>query len=1402
MRRFLLFFFTAALFAQESVLLEDHFDTSQTCWKQEGNWTVANCEAVLTGEGKSIAGSREWRNYSTSVRFVTDEPGENSWNTAAFVFRYVDERNYYLVLLHHTTGTLELAKLVNGEWHPGLAHAPTTRQVTEWNELQATVTDNEIAIAFNGQPLIDYADPNPIKNGGIGLWSNGAKVCRFSDVVVTGETAPTRAADRRRTIGVFMGTGHESPAVSAAGSALSQAGYKIVPVSPDEASAISADHFFLYVIPDARSYPADGFDALGKYLGNNGNLITIGGPAFTKPTYQISTEEGTVWWDKETYENKINQTKAEQIAFDFESPLEWSLEASDPQLTGGKMGVVDGGVKGKCLEYQIAEMNGWACYSTPVAPDAFSGEHNLLTLWAKGDAGTGVILLEFVETDGSRWINTLPVTSEWKQYAVFFDDFLCWHDALANDRRGQPGDHLNPAKAARFKVGLARSHTAVGGGAHRFWIDELGGAKSPLPNPKQAKPQPNIETISPKYKVYPLAGITALQAAPAQNIVDSSIAFDIGDHLWTPIRRPQGHGYTAGRNQWRWVPLVNAFAGDNLRGSVASLLINNAGDSAGSICASFGVDSLDPAMAKALVGTAKRMESGLFLTEAGSEYFSCYAGETVKLGARAINESDGDKVVSVRMQVLRDGKTLWRDEKPLTLKAHSAATTEFSWIITGREPFKVRTDLVSDGKDVDTIEHEVGILADKTSRPAADEFVTVKGSDFYCQGKKWYPYGINYWPSYIAGWDGDAYWGKWLAPGYYSPDGIDADLARMQQVGLNMASIQLHPNTAGDDSHMLEPGYIRNLLDFLRRCGEHHIKVNGFLPHASPLNMAGDSFNEQVVASYIGQANLANNPVLFAYDTIWEPGYQAFNDKGRTAMSPDWNRWIIERYGSAENAIADWGFIPERSAGMIAPPQTAQMDTDGDWRIYVAAYRRFMDDFTSKCWQTAHRKIKQYDPNHLISYRQGNTTPIDFGLTGPVKHLDFVSPEAYCFPVNEDGMNSAGFVTRYIHFTTGGKPVYWSEFGFHTWDKIQMQPDPRLIAEQGEYIGNFYRMALESGVNAIAPWWWPGGYRSDEGSDYGIINPDGTLRPSAEAISQYAPRLTADRTYPEPDEWLAVDRDAHAGGYAHIAMSPGREAYKKARAGGKNLGIKTVGTGTDSANTPLLAVGNVPYNGNNPPKYLNAEFNRISIKSGNGGWVDVFENNQVVEVTAGAPVVVKASIGNLGEATWLAPGQHAGAGGVYLSASAGDVVFREAILADTAYLKDAETAEFTLTPGIQKKTEIVFEMTALDRMWFGEKFQIMLMPKRIVRSKDEPEQTIRNRTHLSQHCRPVGLPSHPAASSSGKSAGDGAGKPASGKTDSLPFPPSHSNQNRSACPKIPCIPSQRSITSSSSCFLD
>jgi hypothetical protein len=89
----------------------------------------------------------------------------------------------------------------------------------------------------------------------------------------------------------------------------------------------------------------------------------------------------------------------------------------------------------------------------------------------------------------------------------------------------------------------------------------------------------------------------------------------------------------------------------------------------------------------------------------------------------------------------------------------------------------------------------------------------------------------------------------------------------------------------------------------------------------------------------------------------------------------------------------------------------------------------------------------------------------------------------------------------------------------------RMAPDPGKLAFEARFYTDFYRMMIESGADGVFFWWYPGGFRLWENSDFGIINPDGTDRPVTTVIRNEGPRFLKARKSRPPDYWIAVDRD-------------------------------------------------------------------------------------------------------------------------------------------------------------------------------------------------------------------------------------------------------------------------------------
>ncbi len=1087
-------------------------------------------------------------------------------------------------------------------------------------------------------------------------------------------------------------------------SRLEQDGIVVTRLSADQAcdqQVLSADQFFLYIIPQSRTYPAAGWEALKSFAQKGGHLLFLGGPLLDDPLWQ---KDGR-WLNRQAVRDiKSNATlthrpfPAKSLSTDG-----WVRTCNDPK-NEGSWKVVPAGPNGeKCFRFTTRNLNGWDGYLSPVLSALYGPGHDMLSFLAKGNDTTKQVAVEIQERDGSRWFATVEIGAPWKRICLDPSDFTYWRDSPTDNRRGGPGDHLQPAQAHRIDFQLSQSHTAaVPPGQHTFWIADIGTCVNPVAGLElnRVANDQSLESIFPRYKVFALEEPMQLTAAPQQAVVVGVEKMAAQDMI-CGIPRTTGLGFQRGQ-KWRYVPLLTATDQQNRqRGNPGWLLLNNANPYQRSVFACVGLNDVAqlsaPPMLDMISKIVQRLQTGLLLVEAGSDHFAYWPQEQARVGATVLNLGAAESSSTIRVTVRdQDGNVALSVSEQITTA--SGATADWQQELPlAAEPttYRVTTQLLVDDQVVDQIEHELAVHSTATANK--DEFITVQGSNFLLRGEKWYPVGINYWPLYVSGMDQDDFWAGWIPETFYDPALVEQDLKLMESLGINLVSIQAY-----------DPKFYRNLLDFVRRCRAHRIHVNLFCGLASPID-----FNEASLRGFIQEARLADNPGIVAYDTIWEPGNYMFSQQWRPRWDSDWRDWIVEQYGSIEAAEADWQFqCPRNDKGQCVSPLEQHFREDGPWRTLVAAYRRFMDDLMSRKWNVANRKLREIDPNHLISFRQGNTLPHDFAFTATPKHIDFICPEGYAISHSDDGYYVAGFISKFVHFTTKGRPIVWSEFGQSVWNGNVMEPSPERIKTVADYHELFYRMVVASGANGTVPWWWPGGYRVGEQSDFGIINPDTTPRPAAELISRYAGQLKQPRNWPAPTAWFELDCDAHAGGYWYVCFNTGREAYQRAENAKEQLGVRTAGTDTNSADTPLVAVGNRPCTGQNPPKYLNAEFNVLQILDATGSWVDAFDGSTIT-VTNSAPVRARVSVGNTQEALWLAPaGGAARTGDVLLvttdeSAATGSWPLPH----NTACLADANFGEIELTQPITAPTRIELQMCAQDRTRFGEKRSFVLVPQ-------------------------------------------------------------------------------------------
>jgi hypothetical protein len=290
-----------------------------------------------------------------------------------------------------------------------------------------------------------------------------------------------------------------------------------------------------------------------------------------------------------------------------------------------------------------------------------------------------------------------------------------------------------------------------------------------------------------------------------------------------------------------------------------------------------------------------------------------------------------------------------------------------------------------DETPVDFVEHEVHVWK---SKPLAErKYMTIENGNFMLDGKRWRAHGINYMPSSGIGTEDNEYFENWTGPRAYDPEVIQRDLENVKRIGYNSVSVFT-------DHSLIQ---WQNIVDLIRRCEKLGLMVNLSLRPGTPMHFPWPKIKEMIES-----LRLAENDTVFAYDLAWEPHFGRQAD--RVIWDRDWEAWIVERYGSIENAEKDWDFkAPRHASGKLTNPAQEQVMADGPWRRMVAAYRRFLDTLLYRKYSAARRLVRSVDPHHFVSFRMteaGDPTfnwdallPYDFPYL--VNAVDFLAPEAY-----------------------------------------------------------------------------------------------------------------------------------------------------------------------------------------------------------------------------------------------------------------------------------------------------------------------------------------------------------------------------------------------------------------------
>jgi len=668
---------------------------------------------------------------------------------------------------------------------------------------------------------------------------------------------------------------------------LEATGYDVVELDARALCApetLAGEQISLLVLPDAKRLPMAAIASVKAYLERGGDLIALNAPAWQERVLQMDG----VWQTPEEYRERQATQPVANIILDFsnESMEDWFRSAYRMESPTTYKTVADGPAPGMAaFEVNLPEMEGWDSVCRNFEQSPFPEGHTVTVFSAKGGVKTNRLAVEWRERDGSRWMAVVPLTTSWQQYMLFPEDFTFWESVPA-----RADSVLNPAHVEMIAFTLANTHTGHLHGSHHFQVARVGTA--PLGDSqnelRDTIPAPVLEIVSPNYKFFDMSGAVSLTAAAGQDLAPET-AYPLPAMMLALHPRPEAGGYGKGR-PWRWLPLLEARASDgDLRGYPAALMVHADGDYTGGVWASFAIEDADwyasEQGAAVLKNTLARMKDPVFLVDGGAEFYTCFENQAVRLGATVVNTATTiSDELSLRVEVKTpDGATVksvsWTE---LTFPGGAPVTFERSWTPdTWPDKGCSVTALLYRGNIVlDRAEH--GLYCWKPK--ANPSYVSVQDGDFMLEGRRWRPHGVNYMPSSGIGTEWQHYFEHWIGAEAYHPNVIQRDLERCVALGCNALSIFIYR----------ESMEAQNLLDLLRRMDALGLKANLSLRPGTPMDLPRDSLRE-LIEFY----RLAENDTVFAYDLAWEP---QFRDWEREPFNPQWEAWIIERYGSVENA--------------------------------------------------------------------------------------------------------------------------------------------------------------------------------------------------------------------------------------------------------------------------------------------------------------------------------------------------------------------------------------------------------------------------------------------------------------------------------------------------------------------
>ena len=990
----------------------------------------------------------------------------------------------------------------------------------------------------------------------------------------------------------------------------------VVPWNGVNDKHFSVDETDLIVITDGSRIADDILTGIEAYRKKGGKVIVLGGP--------VASEIPSLRADGSYLTTEEFLAESEEITLQFNASDKKNLNkvgrnASNPVKR--TLSVGDFGLGHNSLKLENDFFTGWDLMTFPISAKE---EDTVLCFNFRG-SGASNLYIELYMEDGTRWLGpSLPVTDDWTFTVLKQSDFGLYSGTNTDFRFSE------------IKNLWIGGTGLTEGQGYELCLDSISTGTFELPKAVSA------EGLTEKNDFYRITNGASLTAYAGQAIV-AARDYHLPDGVWSTLKRMESTGCGLGRGD-RFIPLLEVSDAKGLHcgyGAWLSLRSNTGALALFPLASAF----YDENGLNAVKDAAEYLLAGNFLLEGGTGSF-VFEPDTEKIEVKASYLTAEN--VTLRLSFLSGDKVLKTTDTNLSAAQKKAAKSD-TLVLSGEKPDRVVAELVKDGKTVDKISQE--ILVYTPSSESERNYVTLKDGGFSQSGKAVHPVGVNYFGCYGGVVSSNAF----TANAVFDPYLVRRDLERIKEIGFNAIAVQISPYADGEE---VLNGKNRNMIMVLSIARELGLYVDVYLPFEDDISKCG---------KIISALHLSDFDNLIAYDIFWEGAQGRYADlsaSAKSALGKEWNAFLTEQFGSAAKASGLIGMtcpsVPDYDALFVK-----ENATEAEARL-AAVLRRFLDDHYGARFGSSCERIRTVDPNHLISFRccdaglptAVSKTPSYYDFSSFCGALDFVSPEGYGFTSYQYDASSyeGAFAEAYARLVSGPVPTVWKEFGWSVWGGSNDVPKQSNLDYCGKVYRKVYDAVLLGQGGGTYAWWYTGGLRPGEGSDYGVVGPDGSDRPASLVVREYAAKMKAlvPAGAKEADVIFTVDRDLYANGLKGIYDSIEAE-FKAALDAGKTVSLVSAGKKMTVAEAIAfdLTGGTT---GEGPRKYLNCLF-RLAI-DGKG-----------TLLTSGGKAkdgALTVFLANNGYTDW----------------AEGDVVLLDengTVLASLPALKQGETAKVTLT---------------------------------------------------------------------------------------------------------------------------